>query len=483
MTQVQQKQEATQTFSCSGCGGRPVWDPESGKLKCPYCGHFTDVTADETKPEEYPLEAAPTAAQQDWGEKKRVVRCQGCGAETVLGADYLERLPGWEPEVVFRTPGLRPDLPPIAEAVARGARLTSEMESFFDVCPCPIIAVTGSEGKTTTTTLIAELLRRAGKTVHVGGNIGTPLFDRAGEMRPEDVAAVELSSFQLLTMRKSAQTAVVKNVTPNHLDYHKGMEVYIDAKRHVFRSQTAEDRLILNWDNAVTRGFAAEARARVSWFSVRERVEEGVWLDGDTLVYSHAGADTPVLARADIRLPGLHNVENYATAIAAVRGQVPEDAYAPFAREFGGVEHRIEFVRELGGVRYYNDSIATAPTRVIAGLHAFDRKLIVIAGGYDKKIPFDVLGPEFVEHVKALVLCGTTSPKIRAAVENAPGYDPEKLPIVDAPDLYGAVAAARALAVPGDVVTLSPACAAFDQFDNFEHRGRVFKEIVRSFTE
>ena len=400
--------------------------------------------------------------------------------ETFTGPDYLDKLPDWQPDVVFRTPGLRPDLPGIAKALEQGAVLTSEMESFFEVCPCPIIAVTGSEGKTTTTTLIAELLRRAGKTVHVGGNIGTPLFDRAGGIAPEDVVCVELSSFQLLTMRKSAQTAVVKNVTPNHLDYHKGMEEYIDAKRNVFRWQGPEDRLILNWDNEVTRSYAAEAKGSVVWFSVKERVDEGVWLDGDTLVYSHAGTDTPVLARADIRIPGLHNVENYATAIAAVYGAVPEGVYAPFAREFGGVEHRIEFVRELDGVRYFNDSIATSPTRVIAGLHSFDQKLIVIAGDYDKKIPFDVLGPEFVKHVKALVLCGTTAPKIRAAVEAAPGYDPASLPIVDAPDFKSAVEQARALAVPGDVVTLSPACAAFDQFDNFEHRGRVYKEIVRS---
>ncbi len=402
---------------------------------------------------------------------------------TVLGSGYLEQLPGWRPDVIFRTPGLRPDLPPIAQAVAQGARLTSEMESFFDVCPCPIIAVTGSEGKTTTTTLIAELLRRSGKTVHIGGNIGTPLFDRAGDMTPGDIVTVELSSFQLLTMKKSAQTAIVKNVTPNHLDYHHGMEEYIDAKRNVFRYQSPEDRLILNWDNEVTRGYAEEARARVSWFSIRERVDEGVWLDGDTLVYSHAGTDTPVLRRGDIRIAGLHNVENFATAIAAVYGDVPQEVYVPFAREFGGVEHRIEFVREFRGVRYYNDSIATSPTRVIAGLHAFDQKLIVIAGGYDKKIPFDVLGPEFVQHVRALVLCGATAKKIRAAVEKAPGYDPEKLPIIDVQSFAGAVETARRLAVPGDIVTLSPACAAFDQFDNFEHRGRVYKDIVRSFED
>ncbi|MDD6878237.1 MAG: UDP-N-acetylmuramoyl-L-alanine--D-glutamate ligase [Clostridiaceae bacterium] len=405
------------------------------------------------------------------------------GVRTVLGPDYLDTLPSLRPDVIFRTPGLRPDLPGIVRALENGAVLTSEMEAFFDVCPCPIIAVTGSEGKTTTTTEIAGLLRRAGKTVHIGGNIGTPLFDRTPEIRPEDIVAVELSSFQLMTMKKSAHTAVVKNVTPNHLDYHRGMEEYIDAKRNVFRWQNAGDRLVLNWDNPVTRAYAEEAKGSVVWFSIHDRVDEGVYLDGDTLVYAHGGRTEPVLSRADIRLPGMHNVDNFATAIAAVHDMVPADVIAPFAREFNGVEHRIEFVREYEGVRYYNDSIATAPTRVIAGLHAFEQKLIVIAGGYDKKIPFDALGPEFVDHVKALVLCGTTSPKIRAAVENAPGYDPEKLPIVDAPTFRDAVLTAKSLAQPGDVVTLSPACAAFDQFDNFEHRGRVYKEIVRSFGE
>ncbi|MEA4824284.1 MAG: UDP-N-acetylmuramoyl-L-alanine--D-glutamate ligase [Clostridiaceae bacterium] len=405
------------------------------------------------------------------------------GVRTVLGADSLDALPSLHPDVIFRTPGLRPDQTGIVRAVENGAVLTSEMEAFFDVCPCPIIAVTGSEGKTTTTTEIAGLLRRAGKTVHIGGNIGTPLFDRTPDIHPEDIVAVELSSFQLMTMKKSAHTAVVKNVTPNHLDYHRGMSEYIDAKRKVFRWQRPGDRLILNWDNEVTRAYAAEAVGDVVWFSVHDRVDEGVYLDGDTLVYAHAGKTTPVLQRSDIRLPGLLNVDNFATAIAAVYPCVPPDVYAPFAREFNGVEHRIEFVREYQGVRYYNDSIATAPTRVIAGLHAFDQKLIVIAGGYDKKIPFDALGPEFVEHVKALVLCGTTSPKIRAAVESAPGYNAQELPIIDAATFQEAVLTAKSLAHPGDVVTLSPSCAAFDQFDNFEHRGRVYKEIVRSFGE
>ena len=403
------------------------------------------------------------------------------GVSLRLGETYLDHLDEPAFDYIFRTPGLRPDHPGILKGLEKGAKLTSEMEVFFSVCPCPIIAVTGSEGKTTTTTLIAEMLRRAGKTVFVGGNIGTPLLDKTPEMKPCDVACVELSSFQLMSMPMSAHTAVVKNVTPNHLDYHKGMEEYIDAKRNVFRWQNENDTLVLNWDNEVTRAYAKEAKGKVVWFSIHDKVEEGVYLDGDTLVWAHDGKTVPVLEKDEIRIPGMHNVENFATAIATVFGQVPMEEIAPFAKEFGGVEHRIEFVREFEGVRYFNDSIATAPTRVIAGLHAFDQKLILICGGYDKKIPFDVLGPEFVAHVKGMVLCGVTAPKIRAAVENAPGYDPKELPIVEVDDFKEAVYVAKAMAHPGDVVSLSPACAAFDKFDNFEHRGRVYKEIVRNF--
>jgi len=398
------------------------------------------------------------------------------GVHTVLGDRYLDNLDG---DVIFRSPGMRPDLPAIAEAVKRGAVLTSEMEAFFTVCPCRLIAVTGSEGKTTTTTIIAELLRRAGHTVHIGGNIGHPLLADTPDIRPEDYAVVELSSFQLMTMRMSAPVAVVKNVTPNHLDYHHGMEEYIDAKRNVFRWQDETGTLVLNYDNAVTRAYADEAKGRFVWFSMKEKVSEGTFLDGGTVYYAHAGKSTRVLDITDVKLPGMHNVENYMTAVAAVWGIVDPALIAPFAREFGGVEHRIEFVRELDGVRYYNDSIATAPTRVIAGLHAFDQKLILIMGGYDKKIPFDVLGPELIDHAKAVVLCGATAPQIRAAIESAPGYNPAVLPIAETDDFRDAVRRARAFAVPGDIVTLSPACAAFDQFDNFEKRGEFYKAVVR----
>ena len=397
------------------------------------------------------------------------------GAVLQLGADYLE---GLDQDVIFRTPGMRPDVPQLLAAKKKGSTITSEMEVFFDVCPCSIIAVTGSDGKTTTTTMIAELLRASGRTVHVGGNIGKPLLVEAGDMDPSDSVVLELSSFQLMTMGKSPRIAVVTNLSPNHLDMHKGMEEYVSSKENIFLHQSAGDVAVFNLDIDITREQSTRALGEVRMFSRRAAVENGVFLRGEEIVRSRDGVENVVMTTADIKLPGIHNVENYMAAIAALEGLVDDETIRRFAREFGGVEHRIELVRTLDGVRYYNDSIASSPTRTIAGLRSFKEKLILIAGGYDKNIPFDELGPEVVEHVKVLVLCGATADKIRAAVEAAPGYVPGKPEIVTAATLTEAAEMARARAVEGDVVTLSPACASFDQFPNFMARGKAFKAIV-----
>ena len=385
--------------------------------------------------------------------------------------------------MIFRTPGLRPDVPELEAARARGSVITSEMEVFFQVCPCPIIAVTGSDGKTTTTTIIAELLRAAGHTVHVGGNIGHPLLAEAGSIRPTDWAVLELSSFQLMTMTRSPHIAVLTNLAPNHLDVHKSMEEYVWAKENIFRHQQPGDTAIFNLDNAITRELSAHAPGRALYFSRREEPENGVFLRGDAVISRRDGRERQIMTTEDIRLPGVHNVENYMAAIAAVDGLVPDDVIRTFARAFNGVEHRIELVRTWRGVRFYNDSIASSPSRTIAGLRSFKEKVILIAGGYDKHIPFDVLGPEVVEHVKLLILCGATADKIRAAVEQAPGYRPGHPEILDVTPFQRAVETARDRAVPGDVVTLSPACAAFDQFKNFMERGKTFKAIVNSWQE
>ncbi len=422
--------------------------------------------------------ACDKRSREQMGEQAEHLEQLGC--ELHLGADYLKDL---DAGVIFRTPGLRPDVPEIAACVDRGAVLTSEMEVFFEVCPCTIIAVTGSDGKTTTTTIIAELLKAAGKRVWVGGNIGHPLLCEADGMLATDYAVLELSSFQLMTMKHSPHIAVVTNLAPNHLDVHRDMAEYVAAKENIFRHQSGEDVAVFNADNDITAEQSRRAPGRARLFSRQDEVADGVFLRGEDIVCRSGGHERVVMTTGDIKIPGVHNVENYMAAIAAVDGLVPDEVIRDFAREFGGVEHRIELVRTYRGVRYYNDSIASSPSRTIAGLRSFHEKVILIAGGYDKHIPFDVLGPEIVEHVKLLVLCGATADKIRAAVENAPGYEPGKPEILDVTPFTAAVEAARDRAQPGDVVTLSPACAAFDQFKNFAERGKFFKSIVNGWQE
>ena len=405
----------------------------------------------------------------------------GKGCRLRLGPDYLKDL---TEDVIFRTPGMRPDLPELNAAVERGSTLTSEMEVFFEVCPCPILAVTGSDGKTTTTTIIAELLRAAGKTVHLGGNIGHPLLSETGGMRAEDIAVLELSSFQLMTMTRSPHIAVITNLAPNHLDVHKDYAEYISAKENIFTHQFASDIAVFNADNEVTRSFVGRQRGALRTFSRRETVERGAYLapddagEGQAIWMSNENGRRQVLPLAEIKLPGIHNVENYMAAIAAVDRLVPDKIIRDFAKNFGGVEHRIELVRELDGVRYYNDSIASSPSRTIAGLNAFPEKVILIAGGKDKGISYGSLGPVVNEHVKLLILCGATAGVIRASVEQAENYG--GLEIADVEDYHQAVSLARSRAKEGDVIILSPASTSFDRFANFMERGRVFKEIVNS---
>ena len=348
------------------------------------------------------------------------------------------------------------------------------MEAFFEVCPCPIIGVTGSDGKTTTATLIAEMLRHAGHRVWLGGNIGTPLLNKACEMSPEDKVVLELSSFQLMDLQRSCHVAVVTNLAPNHLDVHRDMEEYVEAKKRIFANQSAEDILILNGDNALTAGFAAEARGTVKYFSRRQIPERGVYFR-DGAIYRDGAA---IVRQDEILIPGIHNVENYMAAMLAVEGMASDEDVRFVARHFGGVEHRIELVRVKDGVSFYNDSIASSPSRTIAGLRSFDQKVILIAGGYDKHIPYDVLGPEIVSHVKLLICTGDTGEKIAKATQAA-GNNQEKCPeILKIDDFYEAVRTAAARAEAGDVVLLSPASAAFDRFKNFMVRGAEFKKTV-----
>ncbi len=395
---------------------------------------------------------------------EEVLELEKLGCKLYLGEDFYRDM---RADVAFRTPGMHPNSPAVAALREAGAEITSEMEAFFQVCPCDILAVTGSDGKTTTTTLISEMLKASGKKVWLGGNIGTPLLPLVRQMNKEDVAVVELSSFQLMDMRHSPRVAVITNLAPNHLDVHKDMDEYVEAKKNIYRYQDKNGVLIVNADNDIT----APLRGNGTTVTFSRQGEGNVYIQEGVICRN----GREVLPVQDILLPGVHNIENYMAAIAAVEGMVPDSVICQVAKTFGGVEHRIELVRVKDGVRYYNDSIASSPSRTIAGLRSFEEKVILIAGGYDKHIPYDVLGPEICAHVKKLFLGGATGPLIRQAVENCPGEKPE---IVDCGDFTSAVHAAAAAAKSGDVVLMSPASAAFDQFKNFMERGKYFKKLV-----
>ena len=399
--------------------------------------------------------------------EEEVLELEKLGCTLSVGDGYLDHL---QADLVFRTPGMHPANPALEALRSRGAKVTSEMEAFFEVCPCPLIAVTGSDGKTTTTTLISEMLKAQGYTVWLGGNIGTPLLPLCRQMKETDFAVVELSSFQLMDMTHSPSRAVITNLAPNHLDVHKDMDEYVWAKKNIYRFQKETDLLVLNGDNAITKEL--KGNGITHYFA---RVGQArVCLKGDQIIRD----GEPVLNVKDILIPGVHNIENYMAAILAVEGLVSDETVRAVAATFGGVEHRIELVRIKDGVRFYNDSIASSPSRTMAGLRSFSEKVLLIAGGYDKNIPYDDLGPEICDHVKSLYLGGATGSKIRAAVEAAANYAPGQPQIVDCGDFETAVRRAAADAKSGDVVLMSPASAAFDQFKNFMVRGAFFKKIV-----
>ena len=418
-------------------------------------------------------------------DKKNSVDDFGSYAETIrrlgidlsLGEHYMDGFRGQD--IILRTPGFEYYQKPLQDAIAAGTLVTSEVELFFDYCPCEIVGVTGSDGKTTTTTLISKFYEAAGRKVHLGGNIGAALLPMLPDVAPKDVAVVELSSFQLISMRKSPKIAVVTNVTPNHLDHHKDMQEYIDAKRNILLHQVPPCREVLGYETDITRSMVPDCKGKQVWFTRLHDTDNGAFLRGDgMLCMAEDGVVTPFLAQKDIKLRGLHNIENLLAAAAAVWGEVPVEAIQKVGSTFTGVEHRIEPVRVLDGVTYYNDSIGTSPTRTIAGLRSFDQKVILIAGGYDKHIPYEPLAPEVIAHVKDLVLMGATGPRIEKAVCEHPDFAASGLTIQHADTMQHAVELARAAAQPGDIIILSPASASFDLYPNFEVRGREFKKIV-----
>ncbi|WP_411679652.1 UDP-N-acetylmuramoyl-L-alanine--D-glutamate ligase [Clostridium thailandense] len=394
--------------------------------------------------------------------------------ELVLGEKYLDRLLGFD--VVFKTPSMRIDSPALVKAKSEGAYITSEMEEFVRYCPAKIYGITGSDGKTTTTTLIYNILKGHGYKTWVGGNIGTPLFSKIEEMNLTDRVVLELSSFQLMTMNVSPEVAVVTNLSPNHLDMHKDMDEYIDSKKNIFKYQESMDLLVLNKDNELTNSMVDEAKGNLIQFTIKEYVEQGacfkdnkLYIDGEI-----------VCSLGEIKLKGMHNVENLLAAFSAVNGDVSIESMRKVATTFSGVEHRCEFIRELDGVKYYNDSIASSPSRTLAGLKAFEKPVILIAGGYDKKIPFEPLAEEGYSKIKVLILVGATKYKIKDAFDKVMASKNRELPIIIENSFEDAVYRAQKIAILGDIVTLSPACASFDLFPNFEIRGNKFKEIVNS---
>ena len=413
--------------------------------------------------------ACDRRSAEDLGEN--YTELEKLGVKFNLGDGYLNNLSG---DMIFKTPGMRYDVPELLKAKENGSIVTSEMEVFFEVCPSHIIAVTGSDGKTTTTTLIHKMMTDAGYKTWLGGNIGNPLLTDTEKMKENDWVILELSSFQLHTMRKSPEIAVITNISPNHLDMHKDYKEYIDAKKNIMLYQNEGDTLIVNADNQVTADIGKSANGAVKYFSRNGMAD--VYLDGNII----KRGIVEIFNIKDIKIPGMHNVENYMAAIAAVSGLVSKEVIVNVAKTFGGVEHRIELVRTLDGVKYYNSSIDSSPNRTINTLRVFPNKVIMIAGGKDKGIPYDEIGPALAEHVKVLILIGATSDKIQEALDaeiNKTGNGKD-IEVIRATSYEDAVNTARSKAHDGDVVLLSPASTSFDMFRNFEERGNLFKKMV-----
>lgn len=440
-----------------------------GRSNLPLIGLFTKYGAEVTACDKRTKEQLGESAQE----------CINAGAKLSLGDAYLDNL---NVDIVFRTPGMRYYMDELVKMRERGVAVTSEMEVFFDLCPCKIVAVTGSDGKTTTTTIISEFLKAQGKKVHLGGNIGNPLLPEIEQIAPDDYAVVELSSFQLISMRTSPDIAVVTNLAPNHLDIHKDMDEYINSKKNIVLHQNAFSKAVLNLDNEISNSFSDDVRGNLCKFSRRQKVFNGAYLnESKDLVTAVNGNETVVMNMNDIKIPGYHNVENYLAAICAVWGIVSVENIIKVARKFGGVEHRNEFVRELNGVKFYNDSIASSPTRTALGtLSLYDEKIIVILGGYDKHLDYTELGKMIVDKVKIAIIMGATGPKIEKAILDAPDYSEANPTIIKVENMEQAVKEAYENAVSGDIVSMSPASASFDLYKSFDERGKHFKSIVNA---
>ena len=396
--------------------------------------------------------------------------------EFSLGQFYLDKLKGFE--LIFRSPSCLPTVPELVEAEQNGAIVTTEVELVLKMTPSKVIGITGSDGKTTTTTLIYEILKHAGYKCFLGGNIGTPLFTQIEKMRPEDIVVLELSSFQLMGMEISPDISVITNISPNHLNIHKDYEEYIEAKKNIFKFQNKDGILIINHDNEITNPLNTEANGKVIYFSSKTKLDDGFIVDGDIIKESEAGIRKHILNVKDIKLRGVHNFENICTALAATKTLVDTDIASEAIKEFQGVEHRLELIREIDGVKWYNDSVSSSPTRTIAGLNSYSEEIVLIAGGYDKNLDYTPIAKPIVEKVTTLILLGQTSGKIYEAVKAELEKQKKNLNIYMCDSLEETVKKAQKYAKKGQIVLFSPASASFDMFKNFADRGEKFKNLV-----
>lgn len=394
-----------------------------------------------------------------------------------LGNDCLQYLKNFN--VIFRSPSCLPTKPELVEEANRGALVTTEVELLMEMCPAKIIGITGSDGKTTTTSLINAILQKGGYKTFLGGNIGTPLFTKLPDITPEDIVVLELSSFQLMGMQVSPQIAVITNITPNHLNIHKDYQEYIDSKKNIFRYQDENGILVLNYDNEITKKCAEEAKGKVIFFSNKTKLDNGYIVDDDVIKECDDRVRKHILNTENVILRGNHNYQNIATAIAATSSLVDCETAVKAIKEFKPVEHRIEFIREIDGVKWYNDSASSSPSRTLSGINAFKEKIVLIAGGYDKNLDYTPLAKPIIEKVKTLILIGQTSGKIYEVVKDELEKENKNLDIYMCETLEETIPIAKKNAGKGDVVLFSPASASFDMFKNFADRGNKFKDLVK----
>ena len=393
--------------------------------------------------------------------------------KTSLGDNYLEELIGFD--YIFRSPSCLPTNPYIVKEIDRGAIVTTEVEEVIKLSPCKVIGITGSDGKTTTTTIISEVLKSLGYTVHTGGNIGTPIFTNMNKVKKEDIIVLELSSFQLMNMKVSPNISVITNISKNHLDIHKDYQEYIDAKKSIFLNQNKDDIVVLNYDDELVKSFDKEVKGEVRYFSFKSKLKDNYYLDGEYIKYN----DKIIIDTKDLTIRGVHNYINICTVLNAIKDYITDmDKALEIIRKFPGVHHRIEFVREIDGVKWYNDSASSTPSRTIAGINAFDEKIVLLAGGYDKNIPYDSLAKPILDKVRVLILFGNTKDKIYNAVMKESKLQNKEIEIYEEKTLEDVIFKAKEVAKEGEVVLFSPASASFDMFKNAYQRGDIFRDLV-----